>query len=678
MTIPGTSYVAEATRGQRLMDQGQLDEALAVFSGLLETLGDEPGYPRAVVLGRLAHCLHSKGEDAAALVRCREALEVAGRLAPSDGVRRLRGTVRSQSGDVLRAMGRMAEARKSYEAALALAEDGGDRSAERIELERLASLAGAQGDRAAARQWWRRLIALDRDAGDLVQLGRHWAALARLELAAHEAGSIEAGSDEARGRAEAEWRAADELARRAPQVLEAARLVGRAPTRARAVILERLARCYAMAGRPDLAAAQLEQAGAVMTQVERSAGTRAPAGAAGGPSADRIPGGRVEDELVTEFGFDNDLLVDTPSRRHTAPLAATGELPADARPVLALGARTWVDDEGRLRLALLPEAPKVVLEPGCTILERTRREIVLPADALAWRVLGALDGRTTVERLLSGLPDTDRPAAARLLAALADAGALDLTGRAIGRFLHAATRKGTLPAGGLHDAEVLALATEGARPPSATAERLPVADEVPPELTALHRLTRARRSRRDYASRPITRGELDALLATACGVTGTLRWGERELPLRAYPSSGALYAVEIYPVALRVEQLPPAVYRYRPDERALERVAPLDGGAVVRTALPTERAMVAGAAALVCLTGRFRRHERKYGQGGHRMLVAEAGHISQSLVLAATALGLAARPFGGFFDTLLNADLGLDPAEEEFLLAVVVGHAGED
>jgi hypothetical protein len=55
------------------------------------------------------------------------------------------------------------------------------------------------------------------------------------------------------------------------------------------------------------------------------------------------------------------------------------------------------------------------------------------------------------------------------------------------------------------------------------------------------------------------------------------------------------------------------------------------------------------------------------------MLVAEAGHVSQSLVLAATALGLHARPFGGVFDGLINEALGLNEAEEQFLLAVLVG-----
>jgi SagB-type dehydrogenase family enzyme len=103
----------------------------------------------------------------------------------------------------------------------------------------------------------------------------------------------------------------------------------------------------------------------------------------------------------------------------------------------------------------------------------------------------------------------------------------------------------------------------------------------------------------------------------------------------------------------------------------------IDAGHIIGAALPVEREMLAGAAALVCLTGCFPRHERKYGEGGYRMLVAEAGHISQNLVLAATALGLSARPFGGVFDDVLNSALGLEGPDEQFLLAVLVGHAGE-
>ena len=200
---------------------------------------------------------------------------------------------------------------------------------------------------------------------------------------------------------------------------------------------------------------------------------------------------------------------------------------------------------------------------------------------------------------------------------------------------------------------------------------------MPDCLRDFHILTRRRRSRRDYAGQALRREDFDALLQTACGVTGAMQWAGRELKLRAYPSSGALYAVEIYPVVLRVDGLEPGVYHYVAGENTLDVVMPgVSQDRFVAAALPVEREMVSGAAAMICLVGQFRRHERKYGEGGYRMMVAEAGHISQNLVLAATALGLTARPFGGVFDGLLNRCLGLDEAEEQFLLSVLVGHAG--
>jgi SagB-type dehydrogenase family enzyme len=240
-----------------------------------------------------------------------------------------------------------------------------------------------------------------------------------------------------------------------------------------------------------------------------------------------------------------------------------------------------------------------------------------------------------------------------------------------------ATKKGVLPAGGLVGDEVQRLATDGNYRQYPSASQIALDAVVPEPLHSFYALTRARRSKRDYLG-SLTRDELAALLYTACGVTGATPWGGRETKLRAYPSSGALYAVEIYPLALQVDDLKPAVYHYRASEHVLEVIKPVDQEAIIGAMLPMERQMVSGAAAMVCLTGNFRRHERKYGEGGYRMLIAEAGHISQNLVLAATALGLAARPFGGVFDSLLNQELELEVPDEEFLLSVLIGRAAND
>jgi SagB-type dehydrogenase family enzyme len=287
-----------------------------------------------------------------------------------------------------------------------------------------------------------------------------------------------------------------------------------------------------------------------------------------------------------------------------------------------------------------------------------------------------MDGARSVAEICSSLPVGERPTAARILAVLAATGAIDVSGRPIGRFLHSVTKKGVVPGGGLESGEVLQLATDGNYRAYPNAPRIALGQSVPDRLRGFHALTRSRRSRRDFLGQAIGREAFDALLGAACGVTGAMLWAGREVKLRAYPASGALYAVEIYPVVFSVEGLQPAVYHYRAVENEIEVVrADIDPAQFVGAALPVEREMVSGAAAMICLAGFFPRHERKYGQGGYRMLVAEAGHISQNLILAATALGLSARPFGGVFDDLVNQDLGLNAAEEQFLLAVLVGHA---
>jgi SagB-type dehydrogenase family enzyme len=428
----------------------------------------------------------------------------------------------------------------------------------------------------------------------------------------------------------------------------------------------------------------------------RPAGAEAPPAAGGGRPVDTerepvdaalLAGAPVDDafeiavseEELTDYGFDTDLLIEGRRARRLSRWSGPAGLPdAGVRPRLVPCARTWIDDDGAIRFGLPAGEPQLERHPGCTVIRRTCREVAVAGHpGVVWRVIRAMDGTRTAAAILAGLPGAGRAPGGQLLAALAATGVIDVSGRPIARFLHAATKKGVLPGGGLGNDDVLRLATDGDHRAYPGAPRIAVDPSVPGRLGAFHALTRARRSSRDYRDAPVARADFDALLSTACGVTGALGWAGREVKLRAYPSSGALYAVEIYPVVFRVEGLAPAVYHFRPAESVLEVVRPaLDRARVVAAALPVEREMVAGAAAIICLAARFARHERKYGEGGYRMLVAEAGHISQNLVLAATALGLGARPFGGVLDDLLNEDLGLDGSDEQFLLAVLVGPAG--
>jgi SagB-type dehydrogenase family enzyme len=803
-------YVAEGTRGEQLLSQGQVGQATGVFEAILARLGDTPSYGKAVILGRLGRCFLMGGRPDLAVRHLRNAIDVIGRLAPSDGVKSLRGTLRSELGDGLRASGQYGDARKAYEAALKIAEELKDLRAQGIELARLGALALTEGrlDEAltrqlAARRLFQQLHESDMEAAAWHQLGkvyrqqRQWdeaerhyreasrisaerghlaaaaetwnqladllqsqpgrladarqlaeealAVVQRLDPAATEAWKsygilADIAEKEARITADREPRAAlemqardyRELHRQAPVIFTALARLGESPSYGRAVILGQLGRCFHIGRRPDLAVASHREAIAITATLPPSDGVKGLCGALYSDLGDMLLAigqdvdarealhaalkiaeelqdlrgqagasqrlGRVfhdpgqpdfhrrglafdvtlYEDQTTDYAFEEDLLVDGPRERRVTRLSEETDPADEAHPMLALCARTWMDEEGAVRFTLPPAEPIVERYPGCTSVRKIRRELAVSGNpGLLWRLIRAMDGASTVAEILSRLPAGERPVAARLLAALAATGAIDVSGRAVGRFLHLATKKGVLPAGGLEGDAVLRLATDGNYRAYPQAPRIPIGQSVPDRLRTFHELTRSRRSCRNYGGLAIPRGNFDALLHTACGVTGAMAWAGQETKLRAYPSSGALYAVEIYPVVFRVEGLEPAVYHYRSVESVLEVVRPsIDPAQVVGAALPVEREMVAGAAALFCLTGCFPRHERKYGEGGYRMLVAEAGHISQNLILAATALGLSARPFGGVFDDLLNHDLGLDPAEEQFLLAVLVGHTG--
>jgi SagB-type dehydrogenase family enzyme len=804
-------YLAEGKEAQRLLEEGRSAEAAERFKGVLAGFGEEASYGRVVMLERLGRALLLAGHPDEAIGRLHQGLDVAGRLAPSANVTRLRGTLRSGLGDALRAIGRADEARRAYHAALAIGKELNDPRSQGVDEARLGALALALGDLPEAGERYRSSLSLlhhlgdlrleaaachqlaevlrgvgDRDEadrhyqeaarlhadlGDLAAADQSWAELTAMHREGGRAGEAErwcrksiearqhlgpslplarrlvtlaevlrdqpgrlpeaarvaeqalAMAQSAEPTAREGWevytlladlhealagvgwpaaRAAQiaafrDLARRAPGILEAVRRVGDEPGLGRAVILGRLGRCFCVGGRPDLGVKHFKEALAVAAQLapEREALEVRDmleadlAGALGRPVSPEIASDAtlpdadpaalevfaIED-TETDYAFDPDLLLDGPRARtlrrcERFPVSVAG----DVRPALIPGTRAWLDPRGWIHFRGSGDEPQVRLESGCTVARRTLRELAIGgATGAVWSLIHAMDGRSTVSEILSGVSPAEQDFVRTALEALIGEGFVDPSGRAVGGFVHWATRKGVLPAGGLEQEEVLRHATDPKHHPYDDRPLIPLKPEVPERLRAFHELTRRRRSRRDYQGGTLAREDFDALLGAACGVTGTLRWEGREVNLRAYPSSGALYAVGIYPFVLRVESLTPGVYHFDADANGIRPVrVPLDPNRVIGAALPMEREMLAGVAAMFCLTGLFPRHERKYGEGGYRMLVAEAGHVSQSLVLAATALGIRARPFGGVFDSLINRELGLDEAEEQFLLAVVAG-----
>jgi SagB-type dehydrogenase family enzyme len=78
-------------------------------------------------------------------------------------------------------------------------------------------------------------------------------------------------------------------------------------------------------------------------------------------------------------------------------------------------------------------------------------------------------------------------------------------------------------------------------------------------------------------------------------------------------------------------------------------------------------------AVFLTVTATFWRTRFKYGLRGYRFALLEAGHVVQNALFAATSLGLAAVPLAGFYDSRMDALLGLDGVEESTLYAVAIG-----
>ncbi len=182
---------------------------------------------------------------------------------------------------------------------------------------------------------------------------------------------------------------------------------------------------------------------------------------------------------------------------------------------------------------------------------------------------------------------------------------------------------------------------------------------------SLEDAVRRRRSRTPQPSRPLQLVELGTLLASAYA-----RMTPRSLS-RPVPSAGALYPLEVYVAALSVNGLTRGAYHFHPFRHRLARLGPL-AWSDLQAAL-VDAAVLDHAAAVLIITATFWRSRFKYGQRGYRFALLEAGHVGQSLVLAAAELDLQALPLGGFYDRRLDAIVGADGLDEATVHAVVLG-----
>ncbi|MCU7246642.1 SagB family peptide dehydrogenase [Pseudomonas koreensis] len=132
---------------------------------------------------------------------------------------------------------------------------------------------------------------------------------------------------------------------------------------------------------------------------------------------------------------------------------------------------------------------------------------------------------------------------------------------------------------------------------------------------------------------------------------------------RSSPSGGGLNACEGFLLVQNVEGLEPGVYAYCPAAHALTQVSPLPDSALGQ--LLGGQHFINNLPLGLFITARFDRLWWKYLHSrAYRMAFVEAGHLSQTFQLVATALGLNTWLTGAFTDEQVQALLKLEDAEQ--------------
>jgi SagB-type dehydrogenase family enzyme len=200
---------------------------------------------------------------------------------------------------------------------------------------------------------------------------------------------------------------------------------------------------------------------------------------------------------------------------------------------------------------------------------------------------------------------------------------------------------------------------------------LPAAENELDIMTVMRR----RRSYRGFSDEPIALAELGDCLFAGLGITGFVAgsFDEGFLPLSMTPSGGGRNPYEAYVYVRNVAGLQRGTYHYSASDHSLALVND--------SYLPKPGAVLAGQpwfdnlAALILLVANFERTMWKYPHPtGYRVVVLEAGHIAQNIILAATAYGLASTPTCALSDAETESLTECTSITRTTMYSIALGH----
>jgi SagB-type dehydrogenase family enzyme len=304
--------------------------------------------------------------------------------------------------------------------------------------------------------------------------------------------------------------------------------------------------------------------------------------------------------------------------------------------------------------------------------------------------LRALDEWSDYAAISKQAPGYSKEELGETLAALIEMSALVAEGSGVAAREEAFTRhwKWGIPAALLHfcvqdpdymtlteaeDLQRTMLATEGGIELHTSNGSAPDVVKLPDALrdNALLQLMARRRTQRQGTAAAVGLAVLSECLFAGMGITGSAKNSVVTLPLSMTPSGGARNPYEAYVFVKAVDGLTPGIYHYSALEHSLAQIsnsgpplAELVGGQEWADTMPC----------MIVLVAQMDRTMWKYSDpNAYRVVMIEAGHIGQNIMLAATAHGLTACPTAALSHSVIADLLNLDNPTHAPIYALTLG-----
>jgi len=179
---------------------------------------------------------------------------------------------------------------------------------------------------------------------------------------------------------------------------------------------------------------------------------------------------------------------------------------------------------------------------------------------------------------------------------------------------------------------------------------------------------------REMSPKILTLAEVSTLLFYTYGATRDNLGTGISRSFRIVPSGGGLYPLELYFYSKHVEGLDAGFYHYNPIKSELRQVFTGNYDTALSQAI-IQKEFVSDSSILVFITAIFERSIFKYAERGYRLILLEAGHVSQNLALVSNALGLGHVCIAGFYDRKVDDILDIDGVTHSTLYVNAMGKA---